>query len=255
MVMAKTFKWLLGILIAAAIAVIAVAYLLISGIPSSYSPPELNSRQRSHTADRFVGKVLDFMSRAQDDGTFTWSVDEAEFNRYLASFDEIASFKADVAHGDTARAFAEAGLAEPVVALRNGVLTLMVRLSRHNVILSIDLSFSFAGVNRLDIRPRQVRLGRLRVPESIARRIIGRFEQLFSPADGNAPGSSFSDRSIGATVTILERVIGSIGKASVLTEFEGGLNDRPVRVEAVEVTDGRLTLHVRPLPFGSIDGE
>lgn len=255
MAMARTFKRVLCVSLAAVIAIVVVGYLLFSGIPASYNPSELNSSQRNRMADEFVGRILDFMSRAQDDGTFTWSLDQEEFNRYLASFDEIASFKAEVAHGDAARAFAEAGLADPAVALRSGVMTLMVRLKRYNVILSIDMSFSFARANRLEIRPRQVRLGRLRVPDSIAKRMIGKFEQLFGPSDDNARDISFSDRSIGGTVTILERIIASIGKAPLLTEFEGGLNGRPVRIEAVEATNGRLTLHVRPLPFGSIAGD
>ena len=172
MAMGKTFKWVLGVSIAATTAIVVVIYLLASSIPASYKPAELNSSQRSRMADEFVGRILDFMSRAQDDGTFTWSVSQDEFNRYLASFDEIASFKADMGRGDATRAFAEAGLAEPAVALNSGFITFMVRLRRYNVILSVDLSFSFAHANRLDIRPRQVRIGRMRVPELIARRMI-----------------------------------------------------------------------------------
>ena len=252
MAISKTFKRVLGVSVAAAIVIVIVLYLLTSSIPSSYKPAELNSRQRSHMADEFVARILDFMSRAQDDGTFTWSVDQEEFNGYLASFDEIASFKADVAHGDAARAFAEAGLAEPAVAFNNGVMTLMVRLKRHNMILSIDMSFSFAQANRLEIQPRHVRFGRLGVPDFLAKRMIGQFEQLLGPAQGRNPKVSFGDRSIGGAVTILEQVAASIGNSPLLTEFEGGLNDRPVRIEAVEITDGRLTLHVRPLPFGSL---
>ena len=121
-----------------------VLYALSIRIPSHYKPLRLSAQGRDDGMHRFVNYIGRFCSQAGKGKKFTWTLTAAQANEYLASIDAIAALSGEQAY-PSAR-MAEAGFEDPALAMRDGVLTVAVRSTRHNRILSLDLRFEFDQV-------------------------------------------------------------------------------------------------------------
>ena len=129
-----------------------VMYVQASRIPADYLPVQLSARQKHQAVKEFWSKVQEFGNSTQMNEPFEWSVGQTELNRYLASMDEIAASTPSGEPGTVYREMEKAGLAEPAIALHDGVLTLMVRSKEHAKILSVDVSFALTDDKKLRVK-------------------------------------------------------------------------------------------------------
>lgn len=256
----RTVKWLTA---GAAVLAFAAAglYIQASRTPPNYSPAILSADQRDRAAKEFLNRKIlnDFGNATQRNRPFDWSIGEDELNRYLASMDEIASSAPTVQPGAVHRAMADAGLAAPAVALRNGKLTLMVRSTKYEKILSADLAFTFNKDGMLLVRLVQARSGRLALPDRWLRDRLRRLGQSLDaedrsarPAAGPAGQSHRAGRSGSLAVSsldvaeLLRVVLAAIDNKPIRPELTWGINERHVRISGIRISDGLLTLHVVP---------
>jgi hypothetical protein len=234
-------------------------YLLASAVPSRYRPTQLSTEQRHNVAFReFAPHTMEFGNNAQLNDPYTWTVTERKLNRYLASIDEIAAIRQGHKPGEIDRKLQEAGVSAPMIAFGNGELTVMVRTTKYNKIVSADISFRFVSVpeidhRRLAIRLEAVRVGRLPIPKSAVRSVLEEFKsRLVARAADNDDGEeevgglSFEGVSSERAARLLQAVVAAIDEKPIDTEVVWPVNKKYVRIDGIEIKDSRLTLHVTP---------
>jgi len=233
------------VLIGAAAAGAAGLYLLASWVPARYRPLRLNRQEREQAASGFYKRIFKFMSDGEDVKPFTWSVSEEWLNRCLASMDEIA-FRKGGKRGQVDRMMAKAGLAEPMVALADGAVTVLARSTRYDKIISAKLAFELAADGKLRVRLAGARIGRAPVPAWMIRERIERLQRtvgrrLLETAGDDEPSSA-------GVARVLGRVIAAIDGEPIDAELTWRLHSRKrVRIERIDLSDGALTLHVVPV--------
>lgn len=249
----KTIK--LGLVVAGSAAAIAagVIYIQASRIPRGYRPAQLSAEQKQQAAKEFLNRKIlhEFGNAAQRNEPFDWVITQDQLNRYLSAMDEIAASAPSAEPGMVYRGMEEAGLAAPAVLLQDGKVTLMVRSSRHQKILSADVSFAFTRDRKLRVRLLAARVGLLTLPDSWVRQ---RIEELRSAAlaglgDSEQSGRSggglagFSSRDVG---DVLAAVLAGIDREPISTELTWRVNKKHVRIEGIDIADGTLRLRVVP---------
>jgi len=233
----------------------ATLYLLASWIPGDYRPARLSQLQKDRVAaDEFVPHVLQFGNWAQRNRPFTWSVDQGQLNRYLASMDEIADYLSPGPNraGRVYAALGRAQLAEPACALDDGVLTLMVRQTGHNKILSVDVELRIDEAGVLCVRLKRLRVGRLTVPQrffqaqlrSVRQTILRGIAGGDNDRDGAAGLEGVSCTDIVELLAVLVRAIDEKPIRPVLTWPVG---HKTVRVRRITIDDGVLALRLEPV--------
>jgi len=238
---------------AAAVFVGAVLYVQASRIPAAYRPVQITAEQRRQAAQEFLNrKILDeFGNEAQKNEPFVWAVSEEELNRYLAAMDEIAASAPSVSPGAVYRAMQAAGVADPAVALREDVLTVMVRSIEYGKIVSADVAFSFTPEGKLRVRLLGARAGRLALPQAWVETWLERLKQILptAKADRLSPArsdlSGFFSEDLGS---VLSAVLAAIDDEPISTELIWRLNKKRVRIADIEIAGGVLRLHVVPVP-------
>jgi hypothetical protein len=249
MIRSKFFKWVVrGALIVLLVLIVAAGaiYLAASSAPGPYRPADLTAHERGLEGYDFLSRASDFRNQAQDRFPFTLSLTQEQINKYLASMDETVALVPNRSPGEVRGMMERAGLEEPCVAVGEGVLTLMVRLSQYDKVLSADVSFDFLPDGKLQVRLREVRLGRLPVPQSLVRgRLAEVREKLVSsmrPAgssDAEEPAGGVSIRDVSA---LLRQAVAAIDEQPISTD----LRKFPQRIEAIELHDKTLKLRFTP---------
>lgn len=249
----KVAKSLAVAFLAAILLAAGAIYLLSSSVPSHYQPAQLSHRQRNEAAKHFYGKVMDFDGQVQAAEPFDLSLTQEELNNYLASLDEIAALLPDGQSGKVEGLMDAAGLADPAIALGDGVATLMVRSTRHdNRIVSADVAFRFAPDNRLRMRLGQMRIGRLAVPQDLVRRRLERLREALAGSGSHRAGKERAGN--WAESAALVEVVAEAATRAITAAIDGeaivpeGVWHRwRLRVEGIEIAPQKLTLRLRPL--------
>lgn len=244
---------LLILLLAVGVAAVSL-YLLASRVPRRYRPASLNARQRTQSAKLFAGKMLgpQFGGKIQQPHPFSLSFSAEELNRYLASMDEIAALPPGGEPGRVYRVMERSGVADPALVLGEGTLTLMFRLVNYGKILSLDLSLRYTPRRRLRVELLEVRLGEIAIPRSAFQGRLDNLRGALGSKSGQPAGSGDADDeeggiSIGDVSAVLAKVIASIGAEPISTELPKKINGRIFRVDDIEISDERLTLHFAPV--------
>jgi hypothetical protein len=223
-----------GILTAAVVlALCAVgAYVLVSSSPVDYAPVELSLVQKETAARRFFQRVQEFHNAAEDVKPFAWSVSQDEVNEYLAAMDEIAYQQPDHARGEVDSAMAATGFASPAVAMHDGKLSIMVRSTKAGKVLWANVSFENSPDGQMRIRLRGAGAGCLGLPGSLENRPVESLKEFLAIGNGQAK--------------TLRSVLELAGGKPFEPVF-GFRKNRKVRIDAVEIFEGKLTLRLSPV--------
>lgn len=145
-------------------------------------------------------------------------------------------------------------MAEPTVSLHNGILTFMVRSKEHNKVLSADVSFSFTTDKTLCVRLVGVRVGKLTLPISWGqsrlqeiKRLAPMKSRLRANNNERLGGRGSSGLSSQDLALVLEAILSAIDEEPISTELTWPVNEKPVQIEGVEISNGVLRLHVAPI--------
>lgn len=226
----------------------SVIFLLASSIPSGYNPVRLNHKERELFAKDFIDKhALKFLNKYQDIKAFTHEISQEELNYYLASLEEIAFWKPGKKgekkkSGEVYKAMDKAGLADPVVTMDDGVITIMVRTKGSNKVLSIDISLQITDDERLAVALEGVRIGRMPVPSAILNEGLSALKS--SVAERNDKGHASTNDLDGMLATLLA----SINEEPIPTEFKFERKKIRKLVE-LNIEDGKLTVHIVPVEY------
>jgi hypothetical protein len=223
----------------------AVVFLLASSVPDEYKPFQLTQKERKDAAIDFVGRHgAKLVENIRVNQPFSHTLTEQDMNLYLASLDEIAYLKPArrgnrQKSGEVYEAMDKAGLADPVVAMDDGILTVMVRTQRSNKVASMDLAFEFPDNDHIQIVLKQVRIGHMPVPRSF---VEGGLETL---KRGVGDLSTLDETAAQDLDTILAGVLAAVGEGPLPATMRFG-SKRVRRIKDVVVDDGQLTIHVEP---------
>jgi hypothetical protein len=242
-----------GIKIAVVLALSAVVvggsalWLMLAGVPREYEPLVLTQQERDWYAQQFVNTLVEFSQERPYDLTIT----QDEMNAYLASMGEIA-WRLGLEPAVVEAAMQKAHLQDPAVVMKKGMLTTMVRWRKLDKILSADLEFYPSGDNKLLIHLKEARVGMAPIPQA----------QIFELLEGLKPAAANSRNTTqragevpaqggyaaGLSRDISEVVLALIDAISgqpidAVVNYHGRL----VRFEKIEVSDGLMTIKVRPL--------
>ena len=236
----------LGAVVAAVVAA-ALIYGMICRVPAGYRPRYLTAEAQDEAMQQFVQHVVDFGNDAGEGRPFTWSITADQANDYLGAIDAIASLRAEEA-AHVAAQMERAGFTGPAVGMGNGVLTLMIRSTRHEKIISADVAFDFDDGGDLTARIAGVRVGAMPVPQGMLSEKLAEMrrwmqEQLAGAKD--QPGRVGPVR-VRDLAGILRQVLEMMDGRYVRPELVWPLGKHRVLVRRIEITPGRLTLHCSP---------
>ena len=241
-------------IVVVALVVAAGLYLRASVIPEAYRPAVLTQAQkRAVASDDFVPHLAEFGNDAGRAVPFTWSVTARQLNEYLASMDEIADFlrPGPGRAGEVTAALDEAHLASPAAALQDGLLTLMIRQSQANKILSMDVGFSFTEAGLLRVHLRRMRIGLLKLPPWLVRswqeQIKSMLLEQLGSYDRRRAGSALSGVTSEDLGLVLSKLLLAMDGAPIEPELVWPIGRKRVRIEQVGITPEAITLHARPV--------
>ena len=238
-------------LLVALVLAAVIAYGLASRIPADYRPARLTADQQQKQVNRFFALLGRFSEHGGAGRPFTWSVTDKEANLCLGSIDAIASLRP----GESVHPMAELereGFSDPAVAMHEGVLRLMIRSTGSKKILGVDLSFVFDDRGDVQAKIAGMRVGEMPVPKILFRRKLRELrEDLQKLLAGAEEGASapFGSIRTGDVARFLEAVVGMLDGAPAKPEivWDDGAAAHPLRITGVEITEGKLTLHVDPV--------
>lgn len=258
----KIIKWTAITVVALVMLAALGVFLLASWKPSGYEPIRLSDSQKHKMASDFAMLVIDrFRAAAQDAAhekrPFSFSFTQDQLNGYLASIDHIAAMRPPVKHGEVYKVMDQVGLAEPVVHLQEGVLTLMVRTRDYEKVLSAGLTFTFTEDAGLKIDLAGAHIGRAPIPRALIRNrlqpvkaILRKQMEKMQPA-GTRPTKprgvvlvGFSTRDI---ARVIRGAITAIDEEPIPAEDLVSKVGAKVRVTGIDIEDGKITLHFVPV--------
>jgi hypothetical protein len=214
----------------------------------------LTAQEKNLAVKEFWAKLQAFGNAAQASDRFIWSLGQDQLNRYLASMDEIASTTPSGKPGEVYRGMETLGLTDPVVALHDNLLTLMVHSRSHDKVFSVDLSFSFETDEKLRVRLTEARVGRLSLPNAWVQGRLDKVKKLLaSDEDGNertmwrSSKEGFTCLSAEDVASVLGSVLAAIDEEPISPELTWPVNKKRVRIENVEIGEGFLQLRVLPM--------
>lgn len=255
----KTVLRVVLIVLLVLLAAVAYLYYKASKVPAAYRPAEGSQQERKEWAKDFMDHVLvGFSNKANRIQPFSFEIEQEELNRYLAAADEIAALEPGGKRTGVYQVMEQAGLSGYAVALGDGVLTLMVRATEYNKILSADIVFRYTDDGRLGVRLAETRVGELvvlpalvrgqmeRIKETMAERVAAMKRKRKAPRD--EPRRRVLRRTAVEDLGFLFAVvITAIDEEPVKPEFTVPVGKKPVRIEAIRIKPGRLTLDVVPV--------
>jgi len=249
----------LGVSVAGVVVLVAgVLVLMVYHVPSAYRPAVLPGPRQEEGMRKLVNHISLFGTLAGRGRPFAWTITAQQANEYLGSMDAIAALADEP--GAVSAALERAGLAAPAVAMHEGVLTVMVRSRRHGVVLSVDLAFDIDAAGDLAVRVVAARIGALPLSEETlaehvgrARRRLGRLLEQARNDHKARLGPIRLHELTGLLGTLMEMIDGR----RIRPEIVWPIRNHRVRIRRVEITEGRLTLHVVPVesrPAGGASG-
>ncbi len=246
----KKIAWRAGLaLLLFLMLVTAVVFLMASSVPSEYRPLQMTKQQREDAAAHLVKRGTEILNKYQEPGSFTHKITEGELNSYLASLEEIAYLrlprKGEQAPkiGGVYEAMDKAGVADPLVRMSDGILTIMVRTERLRKVISLDISFDFPDADRVKIAIEAVRIGRMPVPEALVRGGLGILKE--SLPEPPPKGSQYTIRDFDLLLTTVVRGIDGRPLPARLP-----LHDEVKKIHRIDVTEGELNIQFAPAPRG-----
>jgi hypothetical protein len=217
-----------------------VLYLLASAVPGEYRPAtDLLRPERQAAGDRFFRLLQDFNNRAEDVRPFEITLRQEELNEYLASMDEIVEAFPEQPAGSAYKAMDGAGVSGLAVAIRPGALVLMARSTRHDKIVSLDVSPSFTGDGRLRLAMTAARVGTLPIPRALARRQLDRLKRQFRKRAAARRSNGPTAEQVGE---LLQAMVRAIDDRPILPVF-GLREEKRVRLTRMDLEQGEMTLH------------
>lgn len=244
-------KWAgLGLLVAILIAA-GVVYWMASRVPEAYRPLELTEPEQRAAVKRLGLRLQEFGNESQRARPFTWTVSEDELNTYLCSLDAIVAHTPRGRAGQVRRAMRNAGFAEPVIDLRKGGLTFMIRAVEQERIVSADVGLELraAGVH---VTLRELRVGTLPVPRSL---LIDRLEGAAPRPTGTDPANAEGDAGTPVLGGLSRRDVAALAAelcAALVedrpadAELTWPVGDRRMRITEIRTEDDALTLALEP---------
>jgi len=234
---------------------VVVLYFQASRIPSDYRPAQLSGREREQAARQFVSQIGDFNNKAQLPQPFEWQITQEQVNRYLAAADEIAANRLGGRPGEVREALESVGLSDPAVSLNDSILTLLVRSSHYDKVVSADVRFTFLDDGRLQIRLAQTWVGQLPVPGALLRSQLEQLKQKLArqhaQTRSRTRASSDDEPSSDEVGQLIASIISAIDEAPIDPVLVGGLNNKKVRIESIRIHEGKLTLRAVPVERSS----
>ena len=224
--------------------VTGVVFILASLVPEAYQPLLLSPEERQVIVTHFREKEFaDFLNHFNAPEPFTHTIRQADLNKYLAVLDDLAREYTITKRGEQLRAgmvheaLDKAGLADPVVQMRDGLLTFMVRTKGTNKVLSFDLTLNITDDDRLAVRLVGVRIGRMPIPQFL---VAGGLRRMKNSLARNAdePGRLTLDN-------LLRTILGAINEAPIPTDLT--INKRTRRTHRIEIKDGQMDIHIVPV--------
>ena len=246
----RIVKWAVPSLLAGALIVCAVAYILASRIPPEYSPARLKRPEKDAAMREFRRRVMDFSNEGQRNQPFVWTISAESINRYLDSMDEIA-VHGGAKPGTVDRALRKAGLTEPAVAVGDGRVRLMARLTKFHKIASIDLKFEFPPAGKMRVVVAGAWIGQAPVPASVVRQklealkrtLARRLEAASLPAGAQVDGVSSAN-----IAEAIERVLSAIDGEPIDTDFAWKVQTKKrVRISKIDASDGEMRISIVPV--------
>ena len=179
---------------------------------------------------------------------FTHVISQDELNYYLASLEEIAFLKPGKEgekkkSGEVYEAMDKAGLADPVITMDDGVITIMVRTKDSNKVLSIDLSMQITDEERLAINLEGVRIGRMPLPTTVLDKGLA---ELKKAVKNRGEGNEASTKDLDA---LLGTILGAINEEPITTEIRIFGRKRIRKIVELNIDDGKLTMHIVPVAY------
>lgn len=242
----KLLVGFVGLLLVAAV----VLYVLAALVPTDYRPADLSQEERERAARQFIRRAVnDFHTPVERAKPFDLVIEEGELNKYLASMDEVVAQLPGESGGTVRSQMRDSRLAGPAVAMHEGELSLMVRQSGYDKVLTLRVkpSLTDAGLLRLDVAG--ARIGRLPVPRAVVDRAM---ESLRSRAADAVDADSRSAAG-GAVPTaqqmrrLMAAVVRAIG-GEPITPVLGLREAKRVRLAGLDIEEGKMTLHFTPEP-------
>jgi hypothetical protein len=248
----KTLMRVLAILAGAALALGLLLYFLAASSPSSYRPSVLSPEQQDQSMHEFINHIQDFGNQAGAGLPFTWTLTEAQANAYLASMDLIGELT-----NKPIQPLAQMkryGLSEPAVAMRDGVLTLMIRSDRHKKVISADFGVHFDSNGDLAGRIEQMRIGMVPVPQSLLEKGRKRLQEelAWRLKDAQKHGDAqLGPVPVSRLAKLMETLNEILQGEHVKPEVVWPLGKHRVRIDKVDISEGKLTIRALPIPAAS----
>jgi len=228
-------------------------YVQACRLPADYMPAILSHQQRKQQVETFAGQLLDFHRNAQHRQPYTLAFSQQRMNDYLASLDEIASGLpgSTMTEGQVNQAMADADVADPAVAFKRNVVTLMIRSTRRNKVFSVDVGLSFTVAGKLQVRLLAARVGRLSMPKDLITQVLSQLKyeartwlEERDPSEATpAEDGVLSPGDIGGAMAA---VVAAIDEEPIDTTAT--IDGKRIRIVDVQITPGGdMTLHVKPL--------
>ena len=154
----------------------------------------------------------------------------------MAAIDDIAFNLSDVKRGKTDAEMAKLGLADPAVAFEDGKVTLMIRSTAYNKVLSAEISVELVADGKLQFTLSATRIGKLRVPRGF---LTGKLRALSKKLAGE--GASDIARTLAG-------LLSAIDGQPISPPDTWLIQGVGVAIESITIANGQLTLGVRSIP-------
>ena len=225
-------------------------YVQASRVPQSYRPARLSLEQREGAVHDFARQCQDFYNQAQRVRPFTWTVTGERLNAYLASMDEIAAeLPGDIPAGAVEDGMAQAGFSGPAVALKPGVITLLIRSREYSKVLSLDLGFTFEDGHKLRVHLVDTHVGRLSLPDPMVANALAKATAAIRRWKDSADAPEQAEYGVegpsaDAVARMLATVVEAIDEDPIDTEMEVG--GKRIHLTAIDITSDLLSIHAEP---------
>lgn len=211
-------------------------YVQASRLPENYRPARFgNDDERTKAIDRFWDSIDNFHNNAQKVKSFEWRIEADDLNEYLALMDPITTarpIQTAWSQGAVNRMLAEAGLSAPAASFGDGVMTLMVRSTDYDKVLSVDLTID----ESLRVRTVGTRVGRLSLPDAAGQAVLDKLKQ------------AVAKRSKKGEEGVLAKVLLGINEEALPREWP--VDSKDIRISDVKITREGITLRVEPVRPG-----
>ncbi len=190
----------------------------------------------------------DFSKEVGKGEPFWFTISADEVNLCLASMDEIASYYPTSRPIRPSPILEKVGFTGPVVAMDNGVLTLMAWSMEYRKVISVDVGFIFDGVGKVRMKILALRVGLMPVPRFCVDKLIIHFRQRIQKLIGRFGDDRKNQRDdVRKIMDLLRALANMLDGKPVRTKMTWKIGaPHRVLIDTVEITDGVMRLHFSP---------